>query len=161
MKTIILNWFGPYAFDEVLQDKESGNGIYLVTGKRPYERTAKIQYCGITENSFAYRLKTHHKIHEVTKDRRFWLAQIEYPVEFNREILETAEKIIIYAWQYDLNEKKKYTPPQPTTIINFWFKKDYTPRFNQMEIYKDFTDVLSWNGDFWRTGNLKVIQNAI
>ncbi len=44
MKTIILNWFDTYTFDEFLEDKEPGNGIYLVTGKRPYEcRLAEIE----------------------------------------------------------------------------------------------------------------------
>ena len=62
MKTIILNWFGPKSFEEVLADRQSGNGLYLVTGKRPYERISKIQYCGITERGFAQRLKRHHKI---------------------------------------------------------------------------------------------------
>ena len=157
MRTIILNWFGPWNFEEVLANKESGNGLYLVTGKTRYQRGgSKIQYCGITEKSFAQRLKNHHKISQINRDLKFWLAQIEYPIQFNRAVLETAEKIIIYAWQYELNEKKKYTPPQPTTILNFWFKKDRTPRINQLEIYRKFSDVLSWDGSYWRTGNLKV-----
>jgi hypothetical protein len=156
MKTIILNWFGPYTFEEVLSDKESGNGLYLATGKRAYERVSKIQYCGITERGFAKRLKTHHKVNQITNDREFWLGKIEYPQNHNREILEVAEKIIVWTWQLPLNEKKKDTPSKPTTIIHFWFNREGLPRKNQLKIYKDFKDVLSWDGEYWRTGNLKV-----
>lgn len=156
MRTVILNWSGPYTFEEVLWGTDLSNGLYLMTGKRAYERISTIQYCGITERRFAQRIKEHHKIDEIKRDRRFWLAQIEYPQTFDREVLEMTEKIIVWTWQLPLNEKKKYTPPQPTTILNFWFKRDRTPRINQLEIYRNFSDVLSWDRNYWRTGNLKV-----
>ncbi len=156
MKTIILHWRGPYTFEEVLSDKKAGNGLYLATGKRLYERVSKILYCGITERGFAQRLKTHHKINQITKDRKFWLARIAYPIDVNREILEMAEKIIVWTWQLPLNEKKKISKSNPTTILHFWFKRDGTPRKNQLKIYRDFSDVVSWDGNYWRTANLKI-----
>jgi hypothetical protein len=159
MKTIILRWYGAYEYDEIWKVGDWGNGIYLITGKKVYERASKIQYCGITERSFKDRLRSHHKTSQVTRDLKFWLSEVEYPKRFNRGMLEMAEKIIIYAWQYQLNERKKVMPPQPTTIINYWFKKDDLPRFNQLEIYRHFSDVLSWDGAHWRTGNLKVEQD--
>lgn len=156
MKAIILNWFGPWSFEEVLSDKKSGNGLYLVTGKRPYERNSTIQYCGITERGFAERLKTHHKINQITKDREFWIASVEYPQNFDREVLEIAEKIIVWTWQLPLNKQKKISKSNPTTILHFWFKRNGTPRKNQLKIYRDFSDVVSWDGNYWRTANLKV-----
>lgn len=156
MKTIILKWYGAFEYEEIFEQGNWGNGLYLITGKQPYERNPDIQYCGITERSFKDRLKRHHKVNRVTRDLRFWLSEVEYPKKFNRIMLETAEKILIYAWEYKLNERKKVMPPQPTTIINYWFKKDGSPRLRQESIYKKFSDVLVWDGEFWRTGNLKV-----
>ncbi len=34
--------------------------------------------------------------------------------------------------------------------------KDGQPRFNQRAIYRDLPDVLSWDTEHWRTGNLTV-----
>ena len=32
-RAAIINWFGPYSFEEIKEDKEWRNGIYLATGK--------------------------------------------------------------------------------------------------------------------------------
>jgi hypothetical protein len=156
MKTIILNWSGPYSLAEVREDRETGNGLYLLTGKRRYERNSTIQYCGITEKTFSERFRNHHKIFEITKEQKIWLAEVEYPKNFDRGILEMAEKIIIWTWQLPSNDKKKVSPSEPVTILHFWFNKNGKPRRNQVSILKGFSDVLSWNGKLWRSGNLKV-----
>ena len=156
MVTFILNWYGPYTLDDLENEKKSGNGLYLITGKQAYERQSAIQYCGITEGSFYNRIKNHHKKEYVKKEMSFWLGIFTYPKKITRNELELAEKIIIYFWQPSLNEKKKISIPKPTTIINQWFKKDETPRYNQCDIYRDLSDVISWDGKLWRTGNLKV-----
>jgi hypothetical protein len=67
MRTFILNWYGPYTNDEVVADRESGNGLYLFTGKVKYQRSSEILYCGITEDTFRNRLLKHHKKDEVYK----------------------------------------------------------------------------------------------
>lgn len=156
MRTFIINWRGAYTFEELESDREFGDGIYLIAGKRKYQRNSEIQYIGITEDSFYNRIKKHHKKDLVFKDTTFWLGKFEYPKKVDRNILETAEKILIYFWLPELNDKKKTALPEPTTLLNFWFKKDLTPRFNQLKIYRDLYDVISWNGEFWRTGNLNV-----
>lgn len=156
MQTFIINWFGPYTFDEVTIDSELGNGIYLITGKQKYQRNTDILYCGITEGTFYNRFKRHHKKEYVYRDENFWLGNFAYPLEVSRNTLETAEKIIIYFWGPVLNDRKKVTPPKPTTLLNFWFKRNHTPRINQLEIYRDLPDVISWDETHWRTGNLKV-----
>jgi len=158
MRTFIINWYGAYSFEEIEQDKDFGNGIYLITGKRKHQRNSEIQYCGITEDSFYNRIKTHHKKDFVFREQKFWLGEFLYPKKINRSVLETAEKIIIYFWLPKLNQQKTVSPPEPTTVLNFWFKKDRTLRRNQLSIYRDLYDVLSWDGDFWRTGNLQVWQ---
>lgn len=153
--TIQVEWAGPYSLDEA-DETDFGNGLYLFSGKQKHERNVQIQYCGITENSFKSRFSNHHKLPYINRDLGIWLGGISYPNNFSRAHMEIAEKIIVYFWQPSLNEKKKYSPPTPTTLISHWFKKDGAPRVNQLAIYKDLHDVLSWDGLHWRTGNLAV-----
>ena len=158
MRIFIINWYGAYTFQELEYVKELGNGIYLITGKQKYERIPKIQYCGITEGSFYSRIKNHHKKDSIYTDQNFWLGRFSYPKEVTRNTLETAEKMLVYSWQFSLNEKKKLSLPEPTTVLNYWFNRNHEPRFNQQKIYRDFSDVISWDGELWRLGNLKVSQ---
>lgn len=65
--TIRVNWRGPFSLEEVCET-DLGGGLYLLTGKRPYERNEQIQYCGITEGFFRSRLKQHHKLPQIKKD---------------------------------------------------------------------------------------------
>lgn len=153
MKIIILNWYGPYTDKTLEEEKEFG---YLITGKKLYDRDANIQYCGITRNTYHGRILTHHKKERVTRNREYWFSEVFYPKRTNRDVLETAEKIIVYFWQPPLNERKTISIPQPTTIINQWFTIEGMPRINQKSIYKELDDVISWDGKYWRTGNLKV-----
>ena len=158
-KTVIINWLGPFTYADIEDNPELGNGLYLVAGRLPYERQDIIQYCGITEGSYIKRFKNHHKIFEVSRNLTFWIGEVIVPENITRYYLEVAESLIIYFWQPALNERKKILEPEPTTIINYWCKKDGTPRFNQCSIYKELDDVLSWDGEYWRTGNLKVYEN--
>jgi hypothetical protein len=157
--TIILNWEGPFTLDEVLENKQRSNGLYIITGKGKYERCIDIQYCGITEGSFYNRLKNHHKASLVTREQEIWLAKVEYPVEVTRTFLEKAESIIVYFWQPNLNDRKKVYPPTPITLVNKWYKKDGSPRLRQHSMMKDLADVLCWDGEYWRSGNLSVYAN--
>lgn len=157
--TVIVAWQGPFSLDEVLQNKQRATGLYLITGKQKHERSADIQYCGITEGTFYRRLKDHHKASQVTREQEFWLAQVEYPNEPSRHFLEKAEAIIIYFWKPSLNEKKKIFPPTPVTLINKWYKKDGSARYRQHPMMKYLDDVLCWDGELWRTGNLGVYAN--
>lgn len=157
---ITVHWRGPFAQEDVVST-ELGNGLYMFAGKRPYERSEQIQYCGITEGLFRNRFSQHHKIFEITRDLTIWLGQISVPEDFTRTHLETAEKIVVYFWQPNLNERKKVSLPRPTTLISHWFKYDGMVRFNQKEIYRDLPDVLCWDGQYWRTGNLCVWEHDI
>ncbi|NIC06554.1 hypothetical protein [Billgrantia bachuensis] len=152
--TIRLHWRGPYLLEEVCRS-DIGNGLYLLTGKRKYERNEQIQYCGITESLYKNRFKQHHKIFEITRDLGVWLGEVVYPQEHSYS-LEIAESIIVYFWQPNLNERKRIYPPRPTALLSHWFKNDGAPRYNQLSIYADLHDVLCWDGELWRSGNLRV-----
>lgn len=154
-QTIRVNWQGPYSLEEVCES-DMRNGLYLLTGKRRYERNDQIQYCGITEGLYRNRFRQHHKAFEITREQKIWLGSVAYPIEHTRTHLEIAEAIIVYFWQPNLNERKKFRPPRPTALISHWFKQDGSPRFNQMSIYSDLHDVLCWDGELWRSGNLRV-----
>ena len=130
-----------------------------VSDKLGTVQSLDIQYCGITEGSFYNRLKNHGKAPLVTRDQELWLANVEYPEEATRTFLEKAESIIIYFWQPNLNDRKKVSPPTPITLVNKWYKKDGSPRLRQHPIMKDLADVLCWDGEIWRTGNLSVYGN--
>ncbi|EKL5296831.1 hypothetical protein QPI28_004455 [Vibrio parahaemolyticus] len=157
--TIIVKWRGPYGYDEIIDRPDLENGLYLATGKLKYEREAMIQYCGITEGSYATRFKYHHKIHEITRDQEFWLGEVTYPEDASRYFMEMAESIIVCFWQPTLNDRKKLYLPKPTTIINQWFKKNNEPRYRQHSLCKDLDDVISWDGEVWRSGNLSVYED--
>ena len=158
-KTIILHWKGPFTYDELEKDKLMKFGVYLATGKLKNKQTEEIQYCGITEGSFFKRIKNHHKVHEINREQKFWLASDAYSKKTKRSRLEIAESIIIYFWQPSLNERKKAYSPSPVTVVNYWFKKNGEPRLRQHSLCKDLDDVLSWDGRFWRTGNLSVWED--
>lgn len=159
--TIKIHWFGP--FGEVdLDDLNGGNGLYMFTGKKYNQRgDSEIQYFGITKNTYKGRFKNHHKLGEINRELGIWLGEIIYPSDHVRDHLEIAESIMIYFWQPQLNDRKKYTPPKPTTVISHWFTPDGRPRKNQMSIYKDLPDVISWDGEYWRVGNLKVFEDGV
>lgn len=154
--TVIVNWRGPYSYAEIEENSDWGNGLYLATGKLKYEREASIQYCGITEGSFITRIKSHHKVHEISREQEFWVGTVNYPTDVSRHFLEIAESIIIYFWQPELNDRKKVYAPKPITLVSKWFKKDGTPRLRQHTMCKDLDDVISWDGELWRSGNLQV-----
>ena len=158
-KTVILHWKGPFSFEEIESRSDMGCGVYLATGKLRHKKTKDIQYCGITERSFLKRLKNHHKVNEINREQEFWFAEIVYPRKHSRTLLELAESIIIYFWQPTLNDRKKLSQPRQITLVNHWFKKDGSPRRNQHPMCKDLKDVLCWDGELWRTGNLNVCQD--
>jgi hypothetical protein len=157
--TIVIHWRGPYTEEEVMESNEA-NGLYLLAGIQKYKQRNEIQYCGITEGKFRRRLtEKHHKMPKIHRKLNIWLGQIKYPIVHNRYHLELAEAMIIYFWQGDLNSRKRDGVPKPTTVISQWYKKNGDPRFNQHPLCKNLHDVLSWDGAYWRTGNLKVYGN--
>lgn len=161
--TIIIQWRGPYTYEQIEADPQLGksNGLYLISGKIKHQKAdAEIKYCGITETSFLKRFKNdNHKLWDINREQQIWLGTILTP-EPTRTYLERAETLIIYFWQPELNTRKKVLLPRPTTVINYWLKEDGTPRFRQHSLTKDLHDVLSWDGEYWRTGNLSVYEDS-
>ncbi|OON70009.1 hypothetical protein [Hymenobacter sp. CRA2] len=163
LETVVLRWKGPYTYEQI-QELPDGNGLYLLTGKKRYSRasTDKALYCGITEGKFRTRInEKHHKKQEIREaNLKIWLGQIIYPAKFDRSLLERTETCLISFWQPELNEKKKaYYPAQPICFVSQWCRTDgsaYGQRFP--EDVRDLQDVLWWDTDVWRTGDLKIVR---
>lgn len=154
--TVIVDWRGPYEKATIKQNSQWSNGLYLASGLLKHKQTEEVQYCGITEGSFATRFANHHAIPQIARKLRIWIGEVSYPQQATRHYLEIAESILIYFWQPELNDKKTVYPPKPVTLINRWYKPDRTPRYRQHPMCKEINDVLSWDGQLWRTGNLVV-----
>ncbi len=53
-----------------------------------------------------------------------------------------------------VNRKKLAKPPKPVCLIAWWLKPNGEVRLKRRLIYRDLLDVLWWDGEYWRTGNL-------
>jgi hypothetical protein len=157
LTTIVVRWRGPSSFEEICESEEGG-GLYLLTGKRKYERQEQIQYCGITKRLFCGRINAkHHKLGQIRSDTlAVWLGSIIYPRRVERRHLEIAEHCIISFWDTALNQTKKYYPQHPICFISQWHTSDGRPRMNRPAILKDFPDVMWWDLERWRSGKLRV-----
>lgn len=169
MLVIKVNWYGPFDMDHMEDAHElfMENGLYMFTGKTFRQRgDAEIKYFGITETTYKTRFAQHKRLFsedvadKVTKDLGIWLGLIDFPLKHTRRHLETAESAFIYFLKPHLNIKKKCSLPEEAIIISNWFTKDGKARINQSNIYKGLPDVIAWDGEHWRTGNLKVYENS-
>ena len=152
--TIVIRWTGSVPVGDL--EDGLGGGLYLLSGCCRYERNDTVQYCGITKRDFPKRLSEHHKAHLITRNLRCWTGTIEYPAKPSRATLEIAETLLIYFAQPPLNERKKLSVPKSTTVVSHWYKRNGEPRINQQGLLADFPDVISWDGEYWREGNLRV-----
>jgi len=153
-QTIVIEWCGPVA-EEIVSEWGDG-GLYMFTGRQKFHRADQLQYIGITERYFKDRFAAHHKLDLITRDRRCWLGKIIHPSRLSREWLERAEDILIYFADPALNKRKKVRVPYPTAVISHWFNQHGEPRYNRSGVFKNFPDVISWDGEKWREGNLRV-----
>lgn len=156
LRTLVISWEGPHTIEST-RTSDLGNGLYFLSGRKRYERKDHIQYFGITEVPYHQRFRKHHAIAQITKNLGIWLGQVEYPRRFDRTHLELAEACMIYFWGGDeiINRRKLIRPPQPVCLISRWTKTNGDTRLNRLAIYRDLPDVLWWDGEYWRTGNLK------
>jgi hypothetical protein len=153
-QTIVIEWCGPVSADLIADWGEGG--LYICTGRQKYQRQDHIQYIGITERHFHRRFREHHKLRLVKHNPRYWLGKIKHPGRLGRVGLERAESMLIYVIDPKLNQRKKVWLPRPTAVISHWFNEHRVPRYNRQGIFAGFPDVISWDGDNWREGNLRV-----
>lgn len=158
MKTIYLNWYGPFTYDAIKNGVHctdegceflEGYGLYAFTGKKKNQRQdAYLQYIGITERPYSQRVNEHKigKLNEINRDQKIWLGKIGYEDEPVLKDLKDAEYILVYFNASDLlNKAKKSNAPKfKCAVISQFFKKDMKPYKNVPSIMHDIPEVLIW-----------------
>ena len=162
----LIHWYGPFELSEVIEsDWGKESGLYLFTGKQKDETESQIQYCGISEQSYASRFKTHHKHWKIDSEREVWLGIIEstpYPHMNGAYLayLKEPERLLTYYLQAPLNEKNRILKPRPMTVINYWFTKDKELRRKNVHVAQQgMHRVISWDGENWHLGDLKIVSD--
>ena len=130
----VVDWYGPYTLEEArAATRDFGDGIYMATGVRKYQRTKQPQYVGIASDLSSRLKRDHHKLSEITRTQELWLGEIATPRRSGRKVkatdkmLDLTEWAHIYFLQLPLNERKKEQPPDyPITVYNRWWHTDYT-----------------------------------
>ncbi len=156
LTSVVVHWKGPYSEDDIFYSDE-WNGLYLLFGRKRYQRETQIQYCGVTEGRFRDRLnKKHHKLSEIKPDTlAIWLGAVVYPTSFQRDALELAEHCFVHFWRPKLNTKKIARPPsKPVCLITQWFNQQWEPRLIHPPVANGVPDVFFWDEKCWRTGRL-------
>ena len=83
LTTVVVRWTGPVLQSDVWESEE-GNGLYLLVGNRKFQRSERVQYCGITAGFFCDRINAkHHKLKLIRSDTlSIWLGRVVYPRRF-------------------------------------------------------------------------------
>lgn len=161
--TVIIEWLGPFTMEE-LKKRPEGNGLYLLTGipQKSRAKSDKLLYCGITEKLFCERIRPgHHAVKQIKPETlRVWIGCLVYPTECVRQHLEDAEGAFVSFWDVMLNaRKKKFYPAKAICIVARWCKKDgkaYKRWSASLAFIKALDDVLWWDTEDWRVGNLSL-----
>ncbi|MCW9715091.1 hypothetical protein [Avibacterium sp. 21-594] len=159
----LIHWYGPFELSEVIEsDWGKGKGLYIATGKTKGSRKdSSVQYCGITDRSYANRFKEHEILPEINRELQIWLGEVvvsPYPSR-NSAKLKEPERLITYYLDFDidlLNTKNLLATPEVGTLVNYWFKKDKTLRSRKPREIKALPDVISWDGEELHFGQLKI-----
>ena len=156
MKTIYVNWYGPFtkedidaAYDSLNKSKKSllRYGLYAWTGKIKNQRGEQcLQYIGITSWSYKGRFgdKT-HKHWSITKDKRVWLGKIDCNKREYIDEMNEAEHILVSCCQSPLNDTKYNPPAFDCAVISRFFKKDMTPYIRIGSIIREIPEVVIWD----------------
>lgn len=153
-----VHWRGPFTEEDLDKIDESGI-LYLATGRLAGQQRDRIQYCGITEQSICFRKIRHFKLKKITSNLRLWIGWLRQSSRTTRRDLKTAESILVYLWQFPLNDQHKLHPPGPGTLVFHWFDGNWKPLEQKPRLFKSLYDVISWGGVYWRTGKLDRWKN--
>lgn len=151
---LVVDWYGPYSYEGAQNASDDfAAGLYMVFGKVKHQKVISIpQYIGVASSLKKRLTNNHHKIHEVTRDRKFWLGEIGsvgIPGP-KRKVIDTridlAEWAHAYFLRLPLNEKKTYrAPDKPVTVLNRWWKIDYITK-RQRRPHSQWPDLIEYPG---------------
>ena len=159
---LIVDWCGPFATvdkaTEAAKKHKLGEVLYLATGKRAYQRTASMQYVGISTNFESRVRNDHHKLTEITKNLGIWLGAISSQSIAGRRsssdpvrhslAAALAEWVIAYFLALPLNERLRVNPPKtPVIVISRWFKSDLETKWRKRG-HRDWPDLIEFDPDY-------------
>lgn len=132
---IAVDWYGPYASiseaNSALQDFEK-DGLYLALGKSSNQTVNRPQYVGISTGIQNRLTSGHHTLSKIS-DKTIWLGEVGTArpsgpaLKKTPVTLDYAEWLLAYFLQLPLNSRKtKNIPDVAVTLLNRWWKKDYT-----------------------------------
>ena len=148
--SIIINWSGPYSFEEAIESERQG--IYICFGRNrrgPEPEEYKLLYCGISERDIGDRVYEHLNEEFNHNENDWWIGRQVLPRKKSRKILEFTEWIIIYFTKPEHNIQKSGNPPyEELFLINEWFFPDgETRRRKNVRVMQHVSDVLCWSPD--------------
>ena len=138
MKTLYVNWYGPYTSEDIeggnqcSDDKPnlSGEGLYWIIGKPPRARRLHY-YIGKTTNTYTIRFYNHQKLKYLERDRKIYLGKVVHPMQYQYQNIDIAESMYIYFSQGGCiaseNERKTQKAIETDcVIVSQFFKEDGT-----------------------------------
>ena len=150
---IAVDWFGPYNDMQEAQIRareDYAHGLYLCIGKCAYERKQSMQYIGIGKNLYTRIKEDHHKMSLVIRDRQLWLGEIVTAepsgkkIKITKATLDYAEWLHARFLRLPLNENKtKSLPPQSVTVLNRWWRTDYST-IRKQRPHPDWPDLIDF-----------------
>lgn len=157
---IIVDWYGPYhSLEEARGNarEEFESGLYMLIGRKKYEKDTKLQYIGIAKNLATRLSNSHPAAVKLEQQIEIWMGEISSagkpgPKEKETNIgIDLCEWAHAYCLQLPLNEKKKENLPDGmVTLVNRWWQKESTsdnllPR--KKRPHQDWPDVIDFKGE--------------
>lgn len=147
-----VDWYGPYTKADACTAAANDyvGGLYMCIGRQAYERSASLQYIGISKESLGTRLRQSPKLSSLSSGEKIWLGEIGTAERPGRKrkmtpaTLDAAEWLHVYFLSLPLNEKKRINAPtKPVTVMNRWWRPDYeTPHRRPHPDWPDLIDFM-------------------
>ena len=158
-----IDWYGPYCLDAAKSAAEGDydGGLYLCIGKTRGQHHRRLQYIGKSNEKLHARLSgNHHKLKNVTRERKIWLGEIATGNVPGRKKHATPQSLQMAEWatarflKLPLNDNlSESLPSRPVTVLNRWWKTDYkTPRFKRP--HPEWPDMIDFLGADYRARNV-------
>lgn len=157
MRIFLVNWYGPFTDAEIATRSLrkvlnwpalAENGLYMLVGKRKYQKKLRIQYIGISQTTFAQRFANHEKKDLITRDAQVWLGKIGTYDDALRSELELVEHALLaFSDETPLNERKKRSYPAHScaVISRFFSTEGRIVTAERQACFEAVPDVLLWD----------------
>lgn len=180
---VVIGWYGPISAGgsradrlETLKKARSfarenwiSEALYMVSGKRPYQRERSLQYVGVS-NEVSGRLHS-GRLDAIASDFSIWVGEIiSHGVPGRKKgrhstAVNLAEWASAYFLKLHLNDQKRRTPPrEPILLVNRWYRTDCETPWVRRTGGKDWPDLIEYDGPgegarvVWIGGRGKVIR---